>query len=306
MDLQTIIEKANVYEKFFTDGKSGLTSTSANHLANLAKQEYARAESELDSVRFTNKFIQVLNAQTGRVLLESGLTAEELKEIKGKLDHIANLKGFIAWLREAINAKDNLLSWFTVYTSFQKWIEEYHPEFIDEKPEKSKITSAINKMSEHDRAKYYMTEAIAATYGSFIHPNSSGDVAYKNMLKHIQNPREISVLGNDNIITEYAPSIDVEVVEDYLSQIRSQWRGFEASLNCVKAKLEEDDFNESSASSDAFKSALLAFNEKRAALMEEYDTYLAGIRKQIQSIKLNVPSVFQETYKHLQSLGKEK
>lgn len=86
-------------------GKDGLTQTSANHLANIAKEMYEALESKLEALRLVSRdFTLAVNGETYRVENES--TPKELSAAAESLKEIASLKAFIAWLREGIKAKE--------------------------------------------------------------------------------------------------------------------------------------------------------------------------------------------------------
>ena len=86
---------------FFAE--NGLTSTSANHIANLAKEAYQNLENELNSICFYTTKVSLLGTSTKEVLHYGN----QLIDVT-KLDKIAELKSLIAWLREAIKAKEQL------------------------------------------------------------------------------------------------------------------------------------------------------------------------------------------------------
>lgn len=88
--------------------ENGLTSTSANHIANLAKEYYQTLETKLDNIKFYDEKISLISSSDYK-LLRGGITASTLEETTSDLYKIADAKSLIAWLREAIKAKDNLL-----------------------------------------------------------------------------------------------------------------------------------------------------------------------------------------------------
>jgi hypothetical protein len=86
----------------------GLTSTSANHIANIAKEYYSNLEEKLNSiVLYTTTFRLI--SDTNITTLEEGDTKEFIEEIPSILNKITQAKSLIAWLREGIKVKDNFL-----------------------------------------------------------------------------------------------------------------------------------------------------------------------------------------------------
>ena len=92
---------------FFSPENQGLTTTSANHIANLCKEAYMALEKELDEIQFVNSSVKLISSDSRNVLSE-GIT--EVDSLQPKLLRIAQLKSLIAWLREAIKAKERLIS----------------------------------------------------------------------------------------------------------------------------------------------------------------------------------------------------
>lgn len=89
-------------------GDSGLTSTSANHVANMAKESVRDVTAELGGVSFYGTTVSLLSGgepKTAKV----GKTTEELDRTYENLTHIGEAHALIAWLREAIKARERLL-----------------------------------------------------------------------------------------------------------------------------------------------------------------------------------------------------
>ena len=90
-------------EIFFAE--NGLTTTSANHIANIAKEKYQVLMKKLTGLDFYDSKVVSLMGSS-EALLSEGIT--DLSNIKKDLLDIAKLKSLIAWLREAIKAKEVL------------------------------------------------------------------------------------------------------------------------------------------------------------------------------------------------------
>lgn len=87
--------------------KTGLTVTSANHVANIAKEMYEAAESRLGSLKlYSRDYLLAVNGNTYRVENES--EKDELQELPAVLKEIGELKSLIAFLREGINYPSNM------------------------------------------------------------------------------------------------------------------------------------------------------------------------------------------------------
>lgn len=63
-------------EVFFSD--KGMTSTSANHLANIAAEVVQARKLELENVTFISEYISVLGTNREKVLVVEGNSAEDI------------------------------------------------------------------------------------------------------------------------------------------------------------------------------------------------------------------------------------
>ena len=82
-------------------GKDGVSATSANHLANIAKEMYEAVQNKLDSIKlYSRDFLLAVNGTVYRVENESDKS--ELDDISNGLKTIGELKSLIAYLREGI------------------------------------------------------------------------------------------------------------------------------------------------------------------------------------------------------------
>ena len=89
-------------------GPQGLTSSSADHLCNVAKNLYESLETKLESTNFLEEYITIIGAQAEtKVALASKEILTTAPEI---LKKIAELKSFIAWFREGIKEKERSFS----------------------------------------------------------------------------------------------------------------------------------------------------------------------------------------------------
>lgn len=109
---------------FKKEGEEGvaLTSTSANHIANMAKEYIQGMETQLNNVSFLNVEVGLISANAHNVIQE-GTSREVLSLIPSMLESIAQAKSLIAWLREAIKAKNDLIDGLQS-VSLDDWCEE--------------------------------------------------------------------------------------------------------------------------------------------------------------------------------------
>ena len=90
-------------------GDAGLTSTSANHVANMAKESVKNLTDELSGISFYDTTICLLSGGEPK-RSKVGNTSEELDKTYDSLTYIGEAHALIAWLREAIKARERLLA----------------------------------------------------------------------------------------------------------------------------------------------------------------------------------------------------
>lgn len=277
-------------------GTSGLTATSANHIANLLKLRYERAENELGSINFTTETMQIIGNETENVMKKAYYCSEE--EMKVILEDISSCKGFIAFLREAIKAKDALM----------KEVEDYGTEDgtppIPPTPERPISESDVfDAMSIGDRVTYLATEARAATYGKFIHPGGHLDNQRRRAFDAFSEPSKVMMAGRDTVIVKRENAIAVTQIDDIIMALQAEQRKSEAQLNGLKHGIEEKVKRDAQSKLDAYKDAKFAYDKA----MDEYNRKRADIaaadqqarmdrRKVIEELKIIIPNQYRDLY----------
>jgi hypothetical protein len=90
-------------------GENGLTNTSANHVANMAKESIKNVASELEAISFYSMTVSLISGGT-RQQAKIGSTREQLDGVLKSLETVGEANALIAWLREAIKARERLLT----------------------------------------------------------------------------------------------------------------------------------------------------------------------------------------------------
>ena len=220
-------------------GKDGLTITSANHLANIAKEMYEAIENRLESLKLYSKdFLLAVNGNTYRVENESEHV--ELATMLDDVKRIGALKSLIAYLREGIKAKDAL--------GRDKAFEEHIEELIEAGREDLRQVEAgrdvtledeLAKLSPEQRARYYALEARCAALGSFIHPDGAFAKARKTFFEHMKNPTTVNGRGQDAEIFTFSSGFTTEEVDGAFFAMQKEYRNLQAEFNGMKAEIEQ-------------------------------------------------------------------
>ena len=159
---------------FKKEGEEGvaLTSTSANHIANLAKEYIQGVETQLNNICFFNAEVALVGSVGGASTIQTGGTSEVLNDLQSLLEGVAHAKSLIAWLREGIKAKENLMKDLQTI-SLEGWCKENGIA----KPEAPNYGHVLTEIEYYislpikERNRYYQLETEAAVLGKYIHPD---------------------------------------------------------------------------------------------------------------------------------------
>ena len=290
---------------FFSADGQGLTSTSANHVANLAKEMVRVLETTLASMVLYSTSVALIGSDTENKL-NMGAAADDLTDMPRKLRTRAKAKSLIAWLREAIKAKERLAAEAANYT-----LEDYCRDRDIEMP---KMPEAKPYLTEDDyyaslpigeRNRYYELETVAAVLGQAIHPGGSFATARDALATRLKTPREVSGDGRDTLIYTYTPTVDPEAVEEVYFKIQKQYREAQAALNAIKFECERAVKESELAARNENLNATKAYNERVAMLRDELSKYNLERVKAVGDMRIVIPESLREIYNEVTSLGKK-
>ena len=84
-----------------------MTATSANHLSNIAKENYMAIERQMAKLEFYRTAVGLIGGSEETVV-SCGTGPERFSRIRKWVEEVCACKSLIAYLREAIKAKDKL------------------------------------------------------------------------------------------------------------------------------------------------------------------------------------------------------
>lgn len=283
-------------------GDKGITSTSANYLANLAKEVIKEAEAKLNNISFTNKSVELINGN--KKALRVGMS--DVENIEVLLNIIANMHAFCAWVREAIKARENALSGIEDLNLAQfaniKGIN------LPETPVRKASVSdedILNEMNIKEKNNYLRLEAFAAAFGKYIHPGGKVASAREDMLYHLNIPNEVDGEGRDMVIYSYVPSVDKSKLENTFLALQNKHRDFEKQLNAIKYHAREEANKRNSVAQNEFKKEYEKYSQELEKIRQDMTIYINNGREEIANMKIVIPEKLQDTYEYLESLGKK-
>ena len=280
-------------------GKDGLTQTSANHLANIAKEMYESLEAKLDSIKLvSNSFTLAAVGTSFPVSIAS--TKEELNDLASTLEQIARLKALISWLREGIKAKTNLCSSQEENEYIKRLIKEGRTELAEPELNNSpSIGAVLASKPESFQARYYAQEAKCATMGKYIHPDGHLSVARKEFFDRMKNPTEVRGRGQEAEIHTYSTAFTPEEVDGVFFALQKKYRAVQADFNALKAEVE----NEFSVLEKDYLKEHLANVEKWRELVKQE---ILAYREKVKALKIVIPESLRETYEKVNAVASNK
>lgn len=279
-------------------GESGLTSTSANFIANQAKEAYLSLESKLNRLRFYTEKVTTLNSNEEKILKRG---TSNVEFIEPYIERIAKLKSLIAWLREAIKAKERLIQEVKCSTYEDYSIEEPLPPKAEESISEDAYISTWNIKK---RNRYYFIETLCSTYGQYIHQNGSIANARKKLAEVIEEPSEMSDNTTQAVLRYFEPTISPEEVDLKYMQLQQAYREYQAELNSYKHEVQmavEKDTVEKYAK---YSKEYNEYTAKRKAAEVALEAAKQQALQTIQAFKIVIPDDLKPLYEEVSRMGK--
>lgn len=287
---------------FFTE--NGLTSTSANHIANLAKEYVQDEEMQLNSIRMVNCFVSVIGSSEKTQILK-GTDDSWLQWYTESVNGVTDAKSLIAWLREAIKAKEQMLKEIDS-KDIEEWAEENNIT-LPERPVKRSVPTREQLIAELDikeRNRIYRLETEAAVIGKCIHPNGQFSDARKELHNRLSTPIEIKGEGRDALVYSYEPSCDFNDVDRIFFELQKWHRESQAELNSILFKIDERVKNEEISANAEYIEARKSYERDYETVRAEFKLWKDKESKRVSSLKIVIPNDLNKIYERVSKLGK--
>nr|DAY45732.1 MAG TPA: hypothetical protein [Crassvirales sp.] len=280
-----------------------ITSTSANHIANVAKEHIETLKSKIDSFQFYMSTISLLGSGESTTLSNGNIT--NLRDVENILSQISKYTTLIAYLREAIKAKDFMIAEIRT-THFADFCRDNGLSTSETPRLEPTLTEEeyYNSLPIKERTQYYMLETKAAVIGKYIHPNGTFAKARAELQNILNNPRESEGSGRDTTIINYSPVASVEQIDSQFFTLQALHREAQASLNGMKQKCKEAIDEDALEKLQKYNQALEVYNKKREELRVKYEEVTSFKLKEYSELKIVIPHALVEEYNFINSLGK--
>lgn len=284
-------------------GNNGLTSTSANYIANKAKEYIAELEIKFNKIGFVDEKLLVPGTNDTKYV-RKGYTFKDLKEVvDNDIKKMYQIKSLIAWLREGIKCKDNYITNLNYQYTFDEYLKENNIE--ETVPvQKPRLTDedVIRTWDIETRKKYYDLETKCAVLGKMIHKDSPLSKGKEEMVEIANAPSRIEKFDNSILIYERESSMKLSDLNDTIFQLQNEHRAFQAELNNLKFKIQETITNEANKSFKEYQEEYQKYQLERNKNFKAYQDKLLQIKDEIGNLKIVIPQSLKETYDFVNKL----
>lgn len=285
-------------------GPEGLTMTSANHIANLAKEFTKANERALNSVSFIETQLTIIGSDAVQSI-HTGWPDTALHCISENLRAICDANSLIAWLREAIKAHDKYVKSIEAQT-----LEEYCDECGVAVPEEPRREPSITKeeyidtLSIKERNKILMLQAQAAVYGKYIHPEGPFAGARAELMEKMSSETEVKGNGRDTLLYHYRPTADAVKVEAVFYQLQREYRAIQAELNGYLHKIDQAVQKDADEKSKAFHDAMVLYRLDMAQISKDFEAFKMQRLDEARKLRIVIPNDLKGIYAIVSELGK--
>jgi len=287
---------------FFSE--NGLTSTSANHVANLAKELMQDEETSINSITLLDCFVSVIG-QSEKTQVRKGISDSDLRFYTENAVLLTESKSLIAWLREAIKAKEKMLEDIE-RTDIDEWAVK-EGKTMPTKPERREVPSKeerIAAMNIKERNRILKLETEAAVFGKCVHPDSAFSKARKELHNRLNNPIEVKGEGRDALVYTYEQSCDYDAAENIFFTLQQWHRETQAELNGILCKIDEEIRTEQIAADTEYVEARKSYEREYETLRSEFRLWKETESKRVASLKIAIPNELKGIYEKVSKRGK--
>lgn len=299
----------NRYNYFASEGEKGMTSTSANKLANLAKERNREDMLLIENVRFFNEVMTLLVNPSEKVVISQGLegSQEMFDKLRGALLRTARFNSFISWVREAISAKEALIEEVNDL-SFMSWCNKQGIEYPKE-PENNidktlKDSKSASQASIEELARYFINQSVASVIGQAIHPEGAIDEARRALIEANITPSYTEGYGKDTVIKTKEATATPEAVTGFYMALQSEWRHAEAAINEAKGKWQLADKELTIELTNDYNARMREYEITVSKIKTEWENWKLEETKRLGKLKIRIPQALQSVLDELLALGK--
>lgn len=288
--------KKTIIPAFFAE--NGLTATSANHLSNIAKENYMAIERQMAKLEFYRTAVSLIG-DSEEAVVSCGTGPERFSQIRKWVEEVCACKSLIAYLREAIKAKDKLTMDLDDYGAEEiQELSEKEPE----KEDRLTFEQVLDSWPIKERNRYLGLETRCAVIGKFIHPDGEYSEARKHFTDRMLSPKELHENGKDTLVYSYYPNIDGQEIDALFFELQAEHRKAQAELNGMRneiSRLIDEDWRRKS---DAWSVEHEKWSESMIRLKERIMREKEDRSKEIENLRIVIPDPLKPIYGKIKAL----
>lgn len=288
--------KKTIIPAFFAE--NGLTATSANHLSNIAKENYMAIERQMAKLEFYRTAVSLIG-DSEKAVVSCGTGPERFSQIRKWVEEVCACKSLIAYLREAIKAKDKLTMDLDDYGAEEiQELSEKEPE----KEDRLTFEQVLDSWPIKERNRYLGLETRCAVIGKFIHPDGEYSEARKHFTDRMLSPKELHENGKDTLVYSYYPNIDGQEIDALFFELQAEHRKAQAELNGMRneiSRLIDEDWRRKS---DAWSVEHEKWSESMIRLKERIMREKEDRSKEIENLRIVIPDSLKPIYGKIKAL----
>lgn len=289
----------------------GLTSASANHLANMAKEYAQRIAQPVMNLRlYSENVTLLLNNSTTTIHTEN----DTLDDIPSVISKTAKCYSLISWLRESITAKDDETTRLQ-HMTFNLWVQEQNITLPEEPRMPTMPTSPSKAISEQvftvkERNRYLELKTTLSIYGQFIHPDGLLTRQAKELQRIANSPNTITGQGQDTLIHHYDIDMDgADRMEKLFYQLQGEHRQLQAELNGMEHRLQMEGEKEFAARQSEYDQKMTEYRKQKAdydaqmqLLHNDFNKWKQSEVERVSALRIIIPNDLQGIYAEVNGL----
>lgn len=288
--------KKTIIPAFFAE--NGLTATSANHLSNIAKENYMAIERQMAKLEFYKTAVGLIGGSEETVV-SCGTGPERFSRIRKWVEEVCACKSLIAYLREAIKAKDKLTRDLDDYGAEEiQDLSEMEPE----KEDRLTFEQVLETLPIKERNRYLELETRCAVIGKFIHPDGEYSEARKHFTDRMLSPKEVRENGKDTLVYSYYPNIDGPEIDALFFELQAEHRKAQAELNGMRNEINRLIDGDWRRKSDAWLVEHEKWAESMIRLKERIMREKEDRSKEIEKLRIAIPDSLKPIYGKIKAL----
>lgn len=255
-----------------------LTQTELTFLADCAQKETEQLRAQLANIGFVVKSVQLVGSEATTVVTRASYKDDYLPD----LEEVGRYNAFTAWAKETVKRRE-------------KEIDEVNDSFYEptDSPEPAKTDWTPDECfaDEEEWTRYLTCEALASTYGKFIHKEGAFLKAKAEAINAELHPVELATFGPNNVVYHYesCPLAGIEAME---KTMLGKYRGYEAALNRIKAELKRRATVKRVEALQANRKALSEWSAENSRLRADFEKNQKLRLQEIATTKIEVPDAW--------------